>query len=54
MDRRQRGRGATIFPQPLGIAATFDVDLMYRVAAAISDELRAKDNEQFKESGRHM
>ncbi|GAB4820706.1 hypothetical protein N2152v2_007752 [Parachlorella kessleri] len=54
LDRRQPGRGATIFPQPLGLAAAFDVDLVHRVSNAISDELRAKDNEQFRESGRHM
>jgi beta-glucosidase len=33
---------ATVFPQAIGLAATFDVDLMHRVAIAISDEARAK------------
>lgn len=35
---------ATVFPQPIGIAATFDTDLVYRIATAISDEARAKFN----------
>ena len=33
---------ATVFPQAIGLAATFDVDLVKRVATAISDEARAK------------
>jgi beta-glucosidase len=33
---------ATVFPQAIGLAATFDPDLMLRVATAISDEARAK------------
>ena len=33
---------ATVFPQAIGLAATFDVDLVYRIAVAISDEARAK------------
>ena len=35
---------ATVFPQPIGIAATFDEDLVQRIATAISDEARAKFN----------
>lgn len=35
---------ATIFPQAIGLAASFDEDLMYRVATAISDEARARFN----------
>lgn len=35
---------ATVFPQPIGMAATFDEDLIHRVASAISDEARAKFN----------
>ena len=35
---------ATVFPQPIGLAATFDEDLLLRVATAISDEARAKFN----------
>jgi beta-glucosidase len=33
---------ATVFPQAIGMAATFDVPLMRRVAEAISTEFRAK------------
>ncbi len=36
---------ATVFPQSITIAASWDTDLMYRVASAISDEARAKNNE---------
>ncbi|MGE5601552.1 MAG: glycoside hydrolase family 3 protein, partial [Nitrososphaerales archaeon] len=36
---------ATVFPQAIGLAATFDVDLMRRVAIAISDEARAKHHD---------
>jgi beta-glucosidase len=37
-----RAGRATVFPQAIGLAATFDTDLMARVATAISDEARAK------------
>ena len=33
---------ATVFPQAIGMAATFDVPLIFRTAEAISDEARAK------------
>lgn len=33
---------ATVFPQAIGMAATFDTDAMYRTATIISDEARAK------------
>lgn len=33
---------ATVFPQAIGLAATWDEDAMLRVATAISDEARAK------------
>lgn len=39
----QSGR-ATVFPQTIGLAATFDDDLLYRIATVISDEARAKFN----------
>jgi beta-glucosidase len=35
---------ATVFPQAIGLAATWDTDLMSRVATAISDEARAMNN----------
>ena len=37
---------ATVFPQAIGLAATFDEDLIEEVATAISDEARAKFNMQ--------
>ncbi len=40
-----RSGAATVFPQAIGMAASFDVDLMFEVASAISDEARAKYNE---------
>jgi beta-glucosidase len=39
-----RAGRATIFPQAIGLAATFDEDLIYRVSTAISDEARAMHN----------
>lgn len=39
-----RNGRATVFPQAIGMAATFDDQLMFRVASAISDEARAKFN----------
>src|SRR5512143_458839 len=36
---------ATVFPQAIGLGATFDSDLVGRVAAVISTEARAKYNE---------
>jgi beta-glucosidase len=35
---------ATVFPQTIGLAATFDDELLFRIATAISDEARAKFN----------
>lgn len=37
-----RAGKATIFPQAIGMAATFDETLLFRVSCAISDEARAK------------
>jgi beta-glucosidase len=36
---------ATVFPQSITIAGSWDTDLMYRVATAISDEARAKHHD---------
>ena len=44
-----RSGNATIFPQAIGMAATFDPDLLLRVSTAISDEARAMFN-AFQES----
>jgi beta-glucosidase len=40
-----RAGAATVFPQAIGMAASFDADLMHEVAVAISDEARAKHHE---------
>ncbi len=40
-----RAGRATVFPQAIGLAATWDTGLMSRVATAISDEARAKHHE---------
>jgi beta-glucosidase len=45
-----RAGKATVFPQAIGLAATFDQDLMLRVGTAVSDEARAK-NKYFVENG---
>jgi beta-glucosidase len=37
-----RAGRATVFPQAIGLGASFDPDLAFRVATAISDEARAK------------
>jgi len=39
---------ATVFPQAIGLAATWDTELMYRVADIISTEARAKYHEALK------
>lgn len=46
-----RAGSATVFPQAIGMAASFNEELMYEVADAISDEARAKYNE-FKKFGK--
>ena len=43
-----RSGTATVFPQAIGMAASFNTDLVYEVATAISDEARAKYNEYKK------
>lgn len=40
-----RGGVATVFPQAIGLAATWNDELMQQVATAISDEARAKHHE---------
>lgn len=40
-----RSGKATVFPQTIGMAATFDTELMTRVGSAISDEARAINND---------
>jgi beta-glucosidase len=40
---------ATVFPQAIGMAATWNPDLIHRVATAISDEARAKHHEAVRQ-----
>lgn len=47
-----RAGQATVFPQAIALAATFDVALMHEVARVISDEARAKHHE-FLRQGSH-
>jgi beta-glucosidase len=39
----------TVFPEPIGMAASFDDELVYKIFSAVSDEVRAKYNESQKE-----
>jgi beta-glucosidase len=44
---------ATVFPQAIGMAATWDRDLIHEIATAISDEGRAKYHEALRRNGRN-
>jgi beta-glucosidase len=41
-----RNDKATVFPEPIGMAASFDDELVFNVFNAVSDEFRAKYNEE--------
>ncbi len=45
---------ATVFPQAIGLAATFNPPFIRRVATAISDEARAKHHEAVRQGDRDM
>jgi len=47
-----RAGRATVFPQAIGMAASFDEELMHRVAAAIADEARAKHHQALRQENR--
>ena len=47
-----RAGRATVFPQAIGMAASFDAPLMRRVADAISDEARAKHHQAVRQGNR--
>ena len=49
-----RAGRATSFPQAIGLAATWDADLMHRVATAISDEARAMHHEAARRGKRNL
>jgi beta-glucosidase len=42
---------ATVFPQPIGLAAMFDEPFLKEIAETISDEVRAKYNEAVRQEG---
>ena len=46
-----RNGRATVFPQAIGMAATWDKDLIHQVASAISTEGRAKYHEALRRNG---
>src|SRR6202167_6114365 len=48
-----RAGRATVFPETIGVAATWDTGLVLRMATAISDEARAKHHE-FVRRGKHV
>ena len=45
---------ATVFPQAIGLAATWDANLMGRTATAISDEARAKHHQFLRDGVRRI
>ena len=47
-----RNGRATVFPQAIGMAATWDPDLIRRVASAVGDEGRAKYHAALRRAGR--
>src|SRR5579872_794811 len=49
-----RAGRATVFPQAIGLAATWDSGLIFRMATAISDEARAKNNEFIRRGKRNI
>jgi beta-glucosidase len=49
-----RAGRATVFPQAIALASTWDTDLMHRVSTAISDEARAMNNRWVKRGKRNI
>ncbi|MEW6751961.1 MAG: glycoside hydrolase family 3 C-terminal domain-containing protein [Candidatus Latescibacterota bacterium] len=47
-----RAGAATVFPQAIGMAASFAPDLVHQVATAISDEARAKYHQALRQDNR--
>ena len=47
-----RAGKATVFPQAIGLAASWDTDMMRRVATVISDEARAKHHDASRKGRR--
>jgi beta-glucosidase len=49
-----RSGNATVFPQAIGLAATWNTDLMFRIADVISTEARAKYNDFIRKGERDL
>lgn len=49
-----RNGQATVFPQGIAMAATWDQELVFRIGVAISDEARAKYNLSLKRNGKTL
>lgn len=49
-----RSGKATVFPQAIGMAATFDPELLKKIGTAISDEARAINNDLLSRNGRYI
>ena len=45
---------ATVFPEPIGLAATFDIPLVHEMAVVISTEARAKHNQAVRAGRRDI
>jgi len=45
---------ATVYPQAIGLGASWDEDMLFRVASAISDETRAKHHEFVRRNKRFL
>ncbi|TKB98448.1 glycoside hydrolase family 3 C-terminal domain-containing protein [Pedobacter cryotolerans] len=45
---------ATSFPQPIGLAATFNIDAIFTMGTMVSDEARAKHHQFVKEGNRDI
>jgi len=49
-----RAGTATVFPQAIGLGATFDTELLYQIGECVSTEARAKYNEASKHGDRDI
>src|SRR5580765_4434405 len=49
-----RAGTATVFPEPIGLAATFDSPLIHQMATAIGQEARAKHNQAVRAGRRDI
>src|SRR5690606_20910239 len=49
-----RAGAATVFPQAIGLAATWNPDLVHQIATAIADEARAKHHQALRKGIREI